>query len=168
MSFLQRTGGQLTWLVLSLLGVLISIYLTTVHYQGVPLVCSATGLVDCASVLSSAYSVVPGTTLPITLPGILWFVVGGVLAFAGWRLWPERRTIRIAEFVWALLGLVTVFYLIYAEIVRLHKICAWCTGVHVIILLMLIVAVFQLQRPESEEELDEDADEIQPVSAKHN
>lgn len=47
----------------------IAIYLTTVHYAQVPLLCSAQGVVNCELVTSSGYSVVPGTALPITLPG---------------------------------------------------------------------------------------------------
>ena len=60
---LQRYRGQLLLLLLSLVGVGISVYLTAVHYENVPLVCSASGIVDCARVLSSPFSVVPGTAI---------------------------------------------------------------------------------------------------------
>ncbi len=161
MTFIRRSGGQITLFVLSLLGVAISIYLTSVHYENVPLVCSTTGLVDCASVLSSPYSVVPGTTIPITVPGLAWCLLSAGLAFAAWRIWPEHRSLRSAEFAWALVGMVTVLYLVYAELVRLHKICAWCTGLHVIILVMFLITVVNLQQSEPEEELD--VEEEQPV-----
>ena len=161
MTFIRRSGGQITLFVLSLLGVAISIYLTSVHYENVPLVCSTTGLVDCASVLSSPYSVVPGTTIPITVPGLAWCLVSAALAFTAWRIWPERRSLRIAEFAWMLVGMVTVLYLVYVELVRLHKICAWCTGLHVIILVMFLITVVNLQEPELEEELD--VEEQQPA-----
>src|SRR6516165_762618 len=48
-------------LLLAVAGVGIAVYLTLEHFQKAPLFCSATGTVDCAPVLSSAYSVVPGT-----------------------------------------------------------------------------------------------------------
>lgn len=149
MKHLQRSGqgSQLLLLVLSLLGVGISIYLTSVHYENVPLVCSASGLIDCARVISSSYSVVPGTSLPITIPGFGWCVVSASLAIVGLfaQTAPGQRRVRIAQFFWALSGLLVVLYLVYVEIVRLHTICAWCTALHVLILLMFLVTLVQLQ-----------------------
>jgi uncharacterized membrane protein len=149
MKCLQRSGqgSQFLLLMLSLLGVGITIYLTSVHYENVPLVCSESGLINCARVLSSSYSVVPGTTLPITVPGFGWCVVSATFAIAGListtGLWQRR--IRIAQFAWALSGLLVVLYLVYAEIVRLHTICAWCTALHVLILLLFLITLVQLQ-----------------------
>ena len=149
MKQLQRSGKgiQFVLLVLSLLGVGITIYLTAVHYENVPLVCSENGLVNCARVISSSYSVVPGTTVPITIPGFGWCIVSASLAivglFATTGLWQRR--IRIAQFAWALSGLLVVLYLVYAEIVRLRTICAWCTALHVLILLLFLLTLVQLQ-----------------------
>ena len=147
MKQVQRSKIQFVLLVLSLLGVGITIYLTAVHYENVPLVCSENGLVNCARVISSSYSVVPGTTVPITIPGFGWCIVSAALAIVGLfsttGLWQRR--IRIAQFVWALSGLLVVLYLVYAEIVRLRTICAWCTALHVVILLMFLLTLIQLQ-----------------------
>ena len=149
MRHLQRSGkgSQFLLLALSLLGVAIAIYLTSVHYENVPLVCSESGLINCARVISSAYSVVPGTALPITLPGFGWCVVSASLAIVGLFAQTARgkRRVRIAQFFWALSGLLVVLYLVYVEIVRLHTICAWCTALHVLILLMFLVTLVQLQ-----------------------
>ena len=149
MKYLHRSGqgSQFLLLVLSLLGVGISIYLTSVHYENVPLVCSASGLIDCARVLSSSYSVVPGTTLPITIPGLVWCIISASLAIAGLfsTTGSGKRRIKIAQFFWALSGLLVVLYLVYVEIVRLHTICAWCTALHVLILFLFLVTVVQLQ-----------------------
>jgi uncharacterized membrane protein len=147
MKQLQHSRSQALLLALSLLGVAIAIYLTSVHYENIPLVCSESGLINCARVLSSSYSVVPGTSLPITLPGLGWCLVSAALAIAGLfattGLWQRR--IRIAQFAWALSGLLVVLYLVYVEIVRLHTICAWCTALHVLILLVFLITLFQLQ-----------------------
>lgn len=169
MTFLQRSGGQIAWLILSLLGIGIAIYLTAVHYQGVPLVCSTTGVVDCENVLASPYSSISigGTALPITIPGLFWFIVSGALALVAWRFRPGERRLLILELIWAALGMLTVFYLVYAEIVRLHKICAWCTGVHVIILVMLLIAVVQWQGTALEEGDEEEEEEAQSMPARH-
>jgi len=123
------------------------------------------GFVDCSRVLSSSYSLVPGTTIPVSVPGLLWFIVAGVLAFVAWRVAPQRRDVVISLFVWSLLGMLSVFYLVYVEIVRLHTLCAWCTGLHVIIMVTFLVSIFQLyQDTAKEEELYEDDDEKQQSS----
>ncbi|HEV2655453.1 MAG TPA: vitamin K epoxide reductase family protein [Ktedonobacteraceae bacterium] len=165
MTFIRSSRGQITLFVLSLLGIVISIYLTSVHYENVPLVCSTSGLVDCASVLSSPYSLVPDTTIPITVPGLAWCLVSAALAFVAWRVWPQLpqlRTIRIAQFVWTLIGILTVLYLVFVELVRLHRICAWCTALHVIIFVMLLITVVNLQEPEPVEEFD--VEEEEPIA----
>src|ERR1019366_1020871 len=161
MTFIRSSKGQILIFVLSLVSIAISIYLTSVHYAKVPLICSTNGLIDCASVLSSSYSVVPGTTIPITIPGLAWGLAMAALAFAAWRLWPERRALRIAEFVLSLLAMVGVLYLVYAELVRLHHICAWCTVLHVIILILFLITMLNLHDPEADEEFD--IEEEQPI-----
>jgi len=152
---LQRSWGQLLLLVLSLVGTGIAIYLTAVHYENVPLICSSSGLIDCHRVLSSGYSVVPGTTVPISVPGLLWCVVSAALAITGLRaLLPQvRRRIQMAQFAWSLLGMLTVLYLVYVELVLLHTICAWCTALHMIILVMFLTTIVQLQQAENETEV---------------
>jgi uncharacterized membrane protein len=151
----QNALYQIPLLLLSLLGAGIAIYLTAVHYENVPLICSTRGLIDCSRVLSSAYSIVPGTTVPISVPGLLWCVVSAGLAITGLRalqLQVERR-IQIAQFVWSVLGMLTVIYLVYVELVLLHTICAWCTALHAIILVTLLTTIVQLQLPEEEPEV---------------
>ena len=150
---IRNFPGQVLLLLLSLVGAGIAIYLTTVHYENVPLICSASGLVDCARVLSSSYSVIPGTTVPITIPGLGWCAVMAVLALAALRLSSIRRRILVAQFAWSLLGMLTVLYLVYIELVRLHTICAWCTGLHIVIFLMLLITIVQLQQAEPETEM---------------
>ncbi len=152
---LQRSWGQLLLLILSLLGAGIAIYLTAVHYENVPLLCSTSGLIDCSRVLSSAYSVVPGTTVPISVPGLLWCVMSAAVTITGLRvLQPQvRRRIQVAQFAWSLLGMLTVLYLVYVELVQLHTICAWCTALHGIILVMFLSTIVQLQQAEGEPEV---------------
>jgi uncharacterized membrane protein len=157
---LQQSWGPLLLIALSLVGAGISIYLISVHYENVPLLCSTSGLIDCSRVLSSTYSVVPGTSVPVSVPGLLWCAASATLAIAGLRvLQPQiQRRIQVAQFAWSLLGMLTVLYLLYVEIVILHTICAWCTALHVIILVMFLTTIVQLQTPADESEAEiEDA-----------
>lgn len=165
MAIMRRSGRPIALLVLSVVGVIISLYLTSVHYEHVPLVCSTQGFVDCERVLSSMYSVVPGTSIPVSVPGVLWFIVAGVLAFVAWRVAPQRRDVVIGLFVWSLLGMLSVFYLVYVEIVRLHTLCAWCTALHAIILVMFLISIFQLYQGTAEEEEPYEEDDEQRQSS---
>ncbi|HCI78859.1 MAG TPA: hypothetical protein DHW02_04145 [Ktedonobacter sp.] len=146
----ERNRVLIQWalLLLSLVGTGIALYLTAVHYENIPLFCSASGLVNCERVTSSPYSVLFGTTIPITVPGLGWSIVSAVLAIVGLRTASSPSGIFsrvvLAQFVWSLLGLLTVIYLVYVEIVLLHTICAWCTGLHVTILAMFLLTLVLL------------------------
>jgi uncharacterized membrane protein len=144
MSALARSAGQWALLALAVVGAGIALYLTSVHYDKVPLLCSAGSLVNCERVTSSIYSVVPGTMLPITLPGLAWFVVSALLASVGLR--QAHPWISRLEVIWASLGMLVVLALIFAEVVLLHALCIWCTAVHLIILLSLLVAIVEWYR----------------------
>lgn len=151
----RREPGLVAIAVMALAGLGVAVYLTAQHYLKVPLVCTTGGVVDCSNVLHSQYSVVPGTQLPITFPGMLWFLVSGGLAIAGlvWarREAPEPQRLSQLQLAWSALGLLSVLYLVYDEIVQIHRICEWCTVVHVLILLTLLVALSRFQRVQAEQ-----------------
>jgi uncharacterized membrane protein len=113
-------------------GLGISIYLTAVHYAGVPLACPANGTIDCEAVLSSPYAVIADTAVPTSVAGIVWFAVSAVL-------WISRFT-RL-QLAWSVAGLVTALVLVYLEIVQLGAICIWCTAAHVLVLVIFLVAL---------------------------
>ena len=162
----RRPVGQLFFLIVSIIGVAISVYLILVHYdqQNVPLVCSTRGFINCESVLSSPYAQVPGTTIPISVPGLLWFLAAGGLAFVAWNGRSEIRQLLIAEVIWSGLGILTALYLVYVELVVLHTLCAWCTALHILILTLLITSIFQLQGASSKEvEEEEEVEEMLPL-----
>jgi len=135
--------GALLLAALAVIGFGVAAYLTSVHYAGTPLVCSDKGTINCELVLSSAYSVIPGTSLPITVPGMAYFLVSLVLALAQLRR-PRNYGLRQAHAAWAGLGLLTAFYLVFVELVELRTICLWCSSVHVVILLTLLLTIWRL------------------------
>jgi len=148
---IRRRDGVGAWLLVAFgaIGLGISIYLTTLHYAGLAPVCTTGGIVNCASVLKSSYSNVPGTSIPVTVPGMLWCLVSISFAAAslvqGRRGLPEPRWLRPGHALWAGIGMLSVLYFIYAEVVALHEICEWCTGVHILVFLSLITALVRLQ-----------------------
>lgn len=166
-SLFRRSGAQLALLILAVLGVADAIYLTLVHYDSqITMVCSNTGFVNCERVVTSPYSYVPGTSIPISVPGLGWSLVVAALALIGLFLGSQRRWLRIIQFVWTLLGLLTALYLVYVELVRLHNLCAWCTVLHVLILAMFLIALARLPgRATPGDEGWESAEEEEIVSA---
>jgi uncharacterized membrane protein len=113
-------------IVLSVIGIADSAYLTSIHYENVPLVCSASGVVDCSQVLHSSYSSIAG--IPVAVFGLVWFVVMALLAL---------RPIGWAALAWAGIGVASVIYLVYVELFRIDKICLWCTVAHVLVIAIL-------------------------------
>lgn len=168
MKYVQGSVGQILLLLFALAGIGISVYLTIVHYEHVIPVCSNTGMLNCARVLSSAYSVVPGTTVPITIPGLGWCLVSAALAFVGLRLVSPPYWLRLAQFLLALGGIATVLYLVYVELVLVHSICMWCTILHGIILVMFLITLVRLFQPEWEIEAETSDAEEAPVPTLRN
>jgi uncharacterized membrane protein len=144
-ALIRRAPLAAAVIALALVGLGISIYLTVEHYQGVAPVCVVGSVFDCAKVTSSAFSVIPGTPIPITIPGMLWFVVSaGFAAAMLWYLAREQREpprLRLWFVLWAGVGLLFVLYLVYAEIVQLRTLCPWCTGVHILTLVIFLLAL---------------------------
>lgn len=142
----RRERSALALLLMAVAGLGIAAYLTAVHYADVAPVCAATGsVIDCSAVTRSSWSLVPGTSIPVTVPGLLWFAVsGGLAAFAilkAHRDQAEPSWLRPAHAAWAAAGLAAVLYFVYAELVALHRICEWCTAVHLLVLASFLVAL---------------------------
>jgi uncharacterized membrane protein len=128
--------------VASLAGIGISIYLTADHYAGAVPACPANSTINCEAVLSSAYAVIAGSAVPTSAAGIVWFAVSAVL----WtRRWPRL------QLAWSAIGLATVLYLVYVEIVSLGAICLWCTGAHVLVVTVFMVALARVGRPSEQQ-----------------
>jgi uncharacterized membrane protein len=143
--------GQVALLLMAVVGLGIAIYLTIVHYDSkVSLLCTTGGVVSCQSVTTSAYSVVPGTGIPVTIPGLLWFLALGGLAGVG--LWAAARgqaeppRLRSAALLWTIAGLAFVIYLVFCEIVLVQRICEWCTVVHLLTLAAFLITLTRWQR----------------------
>ena len=172
----ERYRVLIQWalLLLALAGTGIALYLTAVHYEHLPLLCSASGLVNCERVTSSPYSVLFGTTIPITVPGLAWTLISAALAVVGLVGLRSASSISsifprvvLTQFLWSLLGLLTVLYFVYVEIVLLHTICAWCTGLHVIILVMFLLTLVLLLSGPTEPEEQNEEEEQTPLSTPH-
>ena len=109
-----------------------SIYLTLLHFAGIVPACPVSGAINCEAVLSSSYALIAGTSLPTSAAGIVWFGVSALLW--AWRFGP-------VHLAWSGVGLLTVLYLVYVEIVQLGVICLWCTAAHLLVISIAMLAV---------------------------
>lgn len=138
----ERRPGWLApvTLGLSLLGLLVSAYLTYEHFtDNATLACTVTGVVDCSKVTSSAWSTFVG--VPVSVLGVVFFaLLVGLCLPSVWRLesvWLDR-----ARLAWVSVGLAMALYLVWAELFRIHAICLWCTGIHVLTLVLWVAVLF--------------------------
>jgi len=122
-------------LVLSLLGLGISIYLTAVHYTETPLVCLGTS--GCETVNRSAYSEVAGIAVALLGAGA-YLAILGLLGAEAYTL-IQRQTAGLNVFGIALAGMLYSAYLTYVEIFLLRAICSWC-----VISALIMTAIFAL------------------------
>jgi uncharacterized membrane protein len=131
----KGTRGSLaagTSFALAILGLLVSAYLSYEHFtDSTTLACSATGTIDCLKVTTSQWSVIAG--VPVAVAGLAYFIAMAVLCApirSGWDL-------TLARVIGAAVGTLMVLWLIYVELFKVDAVCFWCTGVHLITLLLL-------------------------------
>jgi uncharacterized membrane protein len=144
--------GRFTWSALiGVAGLAVSFYLTATHYLSgqVPLACATGGLVNCEQVTSSPQSMVG--PVPVAVLGLIWFGVW----LAMLRL-DASRTLLWLRLAWSVLGLLSVFYLVYAELFLIGAICVWCSVVHVAVIALFLLAVAEASNPTPVAELSAD------------
>ncbi len=113
-------------------GLLISAYLTYEHFtESTTLACSDNGAVNCLKVTTSQWSVIAG--VPVSVAGLAYFLAMTLLC-APTRFAAQTGLLRLIGVV---VGTAMVLWLIYVEIFEVEAICLWCTGVHLITLLLL-------------------------------
>jgi len=140
---MSRRPAAFVVLAAAVAGAAISVYLTVSHYQNLPLACTTSSTFDCGAVTTSSYSLLPGTGIPVSLLGIGWFLVSGALAWLALRR-RGRRPGAWLPVAWGLAGTVFVLYLVYAELVVIHRICEWCTAVHLLVVASLLASLTRL------------------------
>jgi uncharacterized membrane protein len=137
-----RSSREARWVglsafALSLIGVGLSTYMTIAHFtEATILACSGSGELSCTAVTTSAQSRVLG--VPVALLGLGYFVVMSVLLSPPvWR--RGARWLELYRTALAGAGMVFVFWLIAAELLIIGHVCLWCTGVHVVMIALVLV-----------------------------
>jgi uncharacterized membrane protein len=126
-----RTG--LTPLLIALIGLAISVYLTIEHYTAsTALACPESATINCQKVTTSQWSHVG--PVPVTVLGLAFFVAMALLCSPpAWRI----RSLDALRTGAAMVGVLTALYLLWIELFRVDAICLWCTAVHLCTLVLL-------------------------------
>jgi uncharacterized membrane protein len=125
-------------LVLSLIGIGISGYLTYVHYEGLKVLCLSSG--GCETVQASRYAKLDG--IPVALLGLIGYI--GILGSLAIR----NELGRIAGFAIALIGFGFSMYLTYRELFTIKAICQWCVSSAVIMTVLAVLTAIRAWRDE--------------------
>ena len=142
-SMMPRDWSGLLIPLASVLGLLVSAYLTWVHSSGSKALCSGVG--DCETVNSSPYADISG--IPIALLGF-----GMYVALLGLSLYSRRAdpnmepTVALAVFGISLAGVLISGYLTYIEVAVLHAICPWCVISAILVTLIFGLSLRDLKR----------------------
>jgi uncharacterized membrane protein len=132
---------RITTLVLSVIGLGLSIYLTIAHLTTSKiLVCSDKGIVNCGAVTTSAESKVFGI-FPVAELGLAFYVFM-VAINSPWAWRSKLPAIYWARLGSVIIGMVFVLYLIYAELIEIRNICLFCSEVHVVTFALFALLVF--------------------------
>ena len=129
---INRSTAAWASLVLCVLGLAVSIYMTYEHFTGnKTLACPAGATFNCQAVTTSQWADFLG--VPVAVAGLAYFVVMTVLCLP--VAFNERT--GVLRLIGVIVGIISVLYLVYVELFEVHAICLWCTAVHVITLLLL-------------------------------
>ncbi len=137
---------QKAMFALSVVGLLVAVYLVLIHYTSVPLVCSDTGIINCANVLNSQYAVLFG--FPIADYGLVFFIIELAILILLQRVkQPILNALKRSDvlILYNGVGLAFVLYLLYAEYM-VHNICIYCTAVHIVVVLLFILSFFSFNK----------------------
>jgi uncharacterized membrane protein len=155
---------RITALVLCLIGLADSTYLTIAHFETnlLKATCPASTVDNCTTVTTSQWSHPFG--IPVAIAGLAFFVVYTVINLPYfWKV----KDVRVHWFraLMALASMGMVLYLIYVELFLVKLICLYCTGVHIVTFALFILVASTLTKmvqPEYPEWDDGDDREPEP------
>ena len=129
--------------VLSIIGMIASAYSTYEHYQLISdsssgSFCDISAEVSCSAVNSSPYSEVMG--IPTAFMGLIWFIVLVILCYAVESKHKFCKPAPFYLFAWSIIGLLTIIWLVYAELFLIGAICLVCTVVHILLIIILFLS----------------------------
>ena len=134
-----------TIMVAAGLGLIVSLYLLSVHWGWGQIVCLDIG--DCEVVNMSIYAKLLG--IPVSLLGALTYLALLATSMLIWRHIYEELA-SFVQFFLAAIGVVFSVYLTYVELFILRAICPWCVLSAILIMLIAGLSLWQLLDTETD------------------
>jgi uncharacterized membrane protein len=136
---------RLAALVLSLLGLADSTWLTIVHFS-VNLLsasCPASSVDNCVTVTTGPWSHPFG--IPVAFLGLAFYVAFTIINLPYfWKIKDVR--VHWLRALMSLTGVGFIFYLIYVELFLAKVICIYCTGVHIVTFALFVLIAVTLPK----------------------
>ena len=129
-------------LILAVLGLLDSIYLTWVKFSGKYALCGPIG--NCESVNTSQYSEVFGIPIALLGAGAYLVVIISLSLESRGSFWAEYSPIIV--FGISLIGVLYSIYLTYIEVAVLKAICPYCVISAIILVILLVLSSIRLRQ----------------------
>ncbi len=129
-------------LLLAVIGILDSIYMTIYKFTGNVSMCLGSG--DCSLVNASPYSSIYG--IPVALVGVGGYAAILLLLLFGDRGNFLRQNGTLFIFGLALTGFLFTLYLIYIEFSVLKAICPFCLTSQIVMTILFVLSIIRLIR----------------------
>ena len=152
-SRVSLNSNRLDWVFigLTLVGVVISSYLTWAHFTNTSIICTADRSCDTVNHSSYAYFP-PNWGIPVSILGLIGYLGFGALGVLRLRLaqaraglaWKRRGQLDMALFVGTLGGVIFSGYLTAMELWVIDAICWWCVASAITITILFIIAVTRI------------------------
>lgn len=141
----QRGFRVTAWhisLVLVLIGILISSYLSYTHLANAETICIEQEGFDCDLVQHSVWATLAG--IPIAYLGLGSYIFIGLVLLLENRIGLLQEYGRLLLFAVTLFGWVYSMWLVYVQGVILKSWCQWCLGHELTFTLLFIVTIYRL------------------------
>jgi uncharacterized membrane protein len=132
-------------IVLVIIGLAVSVYMTIYKYTGNDGMCLGSG--DCSTVNASRFSEVNG--IPVAVFGIAGYAAILIVLFYENKNQFFRKNSTLMVFGMSLTGFLFTIWLVYVELELLKAICPFCVTSQVAMTIIFIIAVVRLFRNEN-------------------
>ncbi len=129
-------------IVLAVIGLLVSIYMTIFKLTGNEAMCVGSG--GCSTVNGSRYSEING--IPVAVLGVLGYATILALLFLEIRPGFFQDNATMLQFGVSLLGFLFTLYLIYVETALIKAYCPFCLTSQTVMTIIFIISVIRLAR----------------------
>lgn len=124
-------------IIASLIGLIISSYLTYVHYANHDVVCTSNDIKKCNEILDSSYS-----TLIFNIPNALIGAVGFFMLLILGYLGIKERNVKNLILIFSSIALVFIFYFAYLVFFVIKSFCIWCFTTWILIIIIFVCSLF--------------------------